>query len=202
MVELTVVIPLLVLLATIIAGVLYVEWQGVKTQEAANLAARLEGQEHISGGKTPQQIALLNGNFEGLSREMPTLNNELDRMTDQEWNHISNSGGGNNGILNIQQKMLDMVRKFIGRESAVQTPVIGTATDSVTVDRAVGVPAALGGGDIVIHSTAYSGAEDTYMYGLPRWGPTDGSQDLSSSYWIKIIKARQAEINTHPANPE
>src|SRR6185437_7643503 len=59
--EMLIVMPLLI---SILGGgmfFVYTAWQGIKVQQAANLAARIQGQERVSGGTSPENIEHENG---------------------------------------------------------------------------------------------------------------------------------------------
>src|SRR5688572_3895751 len=67
--EMLFILPLLLILAACAAYITYICWQGLKVQQAANLAARINGQERVGGAKDFNQIYLDNG----LSNSMNTL---------------------------------------------------------------------------------------------------------------------------------
>src|SRR5262245_41063657 len=61
MTEIVIMMPLFVILACGVLSIGYMCWQGLKVQEAANLAARIQGQERVSGGASTDTILQDNG---------------------------------------------------------------------------------------------------------------------------------------------
>jgi hypothetical protein len=56
--EFVILVPLFVLMAGVMVSVAYICFQGIKVQQAANLAARIQGQERILGGSSPDSLEL------------------------------------------------------------------------------------------------------------------------------------------------
>jgi hypothetical protein len=163
--ELAMIVPLLVMLCAGAMAVAYICWQGIKTQEAANLAARIQGQERVSGGTSVGNISFENGDYlkgdsvpgdpedvrRGLrSRTRPPLRTVYGRYYAAAKSLFSP---------NEQTKL------FIPR------PVTRTNSDEVRVVRVMNPPKVFNFElpSVKIESNAYGG-EDSYMYGLPRWG--------------------------------
>src|SRR5262245_46086027 len=59
--EMVLLIPLMAMLMVGSGVIVYLCWQGVKVQQAANLAARITGQERLSGGTSVDAISRDNG---------------------------------------------------------------------------------------------------------------------------------------------
>ena len=181
-VEMAFLLPLMVMMIGAAMFILYVCWQGIRTQQAANLAARGQGQERVAGGTSLGGIDQDNGNTAS------ALNTDVG-VGFAQWTPSARvnaaptpaaTGGGLSGKIN------DLVRAlFPGTSSAqayLQPPVIGQNVDTVSVVRVVTMPRIPFMNDpgtrpqITIHATSYGG-EDTFMYGLPRWGRTASSSD-------------------------
>lgn len=170
-------LPLFMILAAGALFVGYICWQGLKVQQAANLAARIQGQERVGGGRSQQSIAQDNGldsggdtvpddsSMSGLAQDP----NALDRFK-------SAPNGG------VYGKFYQAVHEMFGpgeqQKLFVPPPEKeGINSDRIRVIRVLNPPKIFDYQmkPIKLEATAYGG-EDTHMYGLPRWGKTANSQ--------------------------
>ena len=176
MTEMVFIIPILMMLAVGAMAVVYMSWQGVKVQQVANLAARVQGQERVAGGINFSTIQHDNG-VDLTSDADPTLNTApldaaaLKALEQQMKAHPSAN--------TVYGKILKLVRdQFYGNEQSglfVPAPTYGTVgySDRVKVVRIWQPPSIFGFtlDPITVQATAYGG-EDPHMYGLVRWGHT------------------------------
>ena len=187
--EMVFILPLLIILAGGAICIVYMCWQGVKTQEAANYAARIEGQERVSGGVSADDINRTMGLGMGGDKD-PTLNK--DKMTAEEARNLRPSGGSMS-ITSVYGKYRDEVRKMfsIGERDHVHVmpPVRNSLTDQVKVVRVMTPPKIFNFqmDPVMVASTAYGG-ECTNAYGLPCWAHTGDNQSGSELYWQKLLR--------------
>ena len=189
MTEMVFVIPLLVMLAAGVMSVVYMCWQGVKVQQAANLAARIQGQERVAGGVNQSAIAMDNG--------VPGSNfgdRDLKKMSPGEQRAYEKARQGGAPIYSgVYGKIQKAVRTIFesGDQSGISipTPKYGTVgySDKVTVQRVI-VPPSFFGLSVspqVLEGTAYGG-EDSHMYGLVRWGSTNPNSTAGNNkFWTQ-----------------
>jgi len=172
--EMVFIVPLLMTLAAGAMAVVYMCWQGVKVQQVANLAARVQGQERVAGGVDFSTIQQDNGvNLRG--DVDPTLNpidatGLLALKQSQRTHPYPNTVYGK-----IQKLVRD---QFYGHEQDglfIPVPQYGLVgySDQVKVVRVWQPPQIFGFtiDPITVQATAYGG-EDSHMYGLVRWGHT------------------------------
>jgi hypothetical protein len=174
-------VPLMAMLLAGTVSIVYLCWQGVKVQQAANLAARIEGQERIAGGASVSAINEENG-FESVNTG-PSVHDDdghhmskpaADELPKRNAEQIANMGG-------LYERMVHAVSDFFGGSAKdankliVQEPTQGLYTDTIKINRVLTPPSMMGldFGSIKLNGTAYGG-EDTKMYALPRWGETSG----------------------------
>lgn len=170
MTEIALIIPLLLMLGAGAMFVIYVCSQGIKVQQAANLAARIQGQERIAGGLNTASIEGDDGVYLGL--------------------------GGNEGIpgstSGVYGEIQAAVKQFFSPSEqdpmhlSTPPPIYGQAgnTDAVTVYRYIYPPSNMFGLNLqplTLGATAYGG-EDPRAYGLPRWGSTTPS-GATDQFW-------------------
>jgi hypothetical protein len=176
--EIVIMLPLFLLLAFGAIAITYICWQGIKVQEAANLAARIQGQERISGGHSEESIRQDNG-LDGGFDKLPTAEDlsQLDSSDDGLSGFKSKPAGGVYG--RYYQAVHDMFGKGEQKKLFVPPPTnVGLNTDTIKVVRVLNPPKFFDFKlkPIRLEATAYGG-EDVHMYALPRWGSTEGSSD-------------------------
>lgn len=190
MVELALILPVVIALGLAASGVAYVCWQGIKTQEAANAAARVQGQERVGGGRNLDEIQMQNRGFGASDFDPSKLAS----------NAVGGASGSNSSIqpsmdgqdsASVYGRYRKMVRsQFSEKERPsvyVPPPVIGGNTDQIKVVRVINLPTLFGHEfkPIIIESTAYGG-EDPRTHALPRWGAATGNS--SEPFWKKDLK--------------
>ena len=174
--EMVFIIPLLMMLAAGAVAVVYMCWQGVKVQAAANLAARVQGQERVAGGVNFSTIQHdngvdLRGDVDPTLGSTPLDANALQALEGAQKPKPSPG--------TVYGKILKLVRdQFSGSELEglfVPEPQYGLVgySDQVKVVRVWQPPQFFGLNipPITVQATAYGG-EDSHMYGLVRWGHT------------------------------
>ncbi len=171
--ELILLVPLFVFMAGGALSIGYMCWQGLKVQQAANLAARIQGQERVMGGTSQQSILHDNG-LDGPKDQVPD-DSVLQNPSNAPINGMQ--GAPSSGVYG---KFYAAVRKMFGPGEQdklfVPPPVnAGFNTDTVQVVRVLKPPKILNYQlpSIKLEAFAYGG-EDPHMYGLPRWGRVDG----------------------------
>jgi len=184
-VEMAFLMPLLVMMIGAALFILYVSWQGIRTQQAANLAARVQGQERVAGGTSIGGIAQDNGST---TDSTSGVNTDVG-VGFADFNPMSMlgaaptrpvAGGGLAGKIN--KLVRDLFPGTSETEAYVPPPVIGQNVDTVSVIRKITMPRIPflnnpgTAPQVTIQGTAYGG-EDTFMYGLPRWGTTASAAD-------------------------
>lgn len=170
-IEVMLLLPLFMLLAAGFLCVGYMCWQGIKVQQAANLAARIQGQERVAGGTSSGSIDNDNGINQGFGDKAP--------MEPSKNQLVSLSGFGKNQPPTTSvygryyKEVQDMFNKGEQEKLYIPEPKTGINTDRVRVVRILQPPKIFGLqlDPIVFDATAYGG-EDSRMYGLPRWGRT------------------------------
>jgi hypothetical protein len=151
---------------------LYTAWQGLRVQQAANLAARIQGQERVSGGTSVQAIDQQNGDEVGTG---DTLNTNSGNSSAQ-----SQPGGNINrpDPSSVYGKYYFLVKSQFFPKTQDQVfipkPIIGQNVDRVSVTRVIHIPtipflSQNGLPKTMVLQGAAWGGEDTSMYGLPRW---------------------------------
>jgi hypothetical protein len=174
--ELAIILPLFVLLAGGLLSVGYICWQGLKVQEAANLAARIQGEERVGGGVSADSIQQDNG-LDGSGDRVPddSLIGGLSKNPDALSGMKSKPTGGVYG--KIYKAVHQMFTKGEQEKLFVPPPIKqGINSDTVQVVRVLNPPKFLDFklAPIRLEAEAYGG-EDSHMYGLPRWGRTADS---------------------------
>ena len=174
--EMVFIIPLLMMLAAGAMAVVYMCWQGVKVQEVANLAARIQGQERVAGGVNFTTIQHDNG-VDVPGDVDPTQNSApIDSARLQS---LEQGSKARPFPTTVYGKILKLVRdQFNANEQDglfVPEPHYGLVgySDQVKVVRIWQPPQFFGlnVAPITVEATAYGG-EDPHMYGLVRWGHT------------------------------
>jgi TadE-like protein len=178
-IEMTFILPLLIMLASAMLFLAYAGWQDLKVQQAANLAARIEGQEKVGGGRKIEDINQENGFGPGIS------NTDIDPSINGSNMDIAPNSTESSVTGTVYDRMRSFVRDLFspGEKNSVfvPAPVTGQNVDQINVYRTLRVPHIpfFTSKDklpsrILLKGTAYGG-EDPFMYALPRWGKTDDS---------------------------
>jgi hypothetical protein len=178
MTEIVLMLPIFIILMAGTASIAYMCWQGLKVQQAANLAARINGQERISGGPSESSIRQDNGLDGGVERapddsEIEQLSNDPNALSGLK---AKPSGG-------VYGKMYTAVHEMFntGEQAKLFVPPPinqGINTDTVQVVRVLNPPKVLGFqlSPVRLEARAYGG-EDTHLYALPRWGKTSNTNN-------------------------
>ena len=188
--EMTFILPLLIMLAGAMVFFVYAGWQDLKVQQAANLAARMEGQEKVSGGTGIEAINQANGfnNSEGNDVVNPDVNDKTVGVSPNT--SVSPLSG-----VPLFDRMKTVVRGLFSPGERVQLafPRTGQNVDQINVYRTLNTPHIpfFSGKDgmpskIVLKGTSYGG-EDPFMYALPRWGKTSENND-NTPEWYRLMK--------------
>ncbi len=168
--EILLLLPVFIIMAGISLSVGYICWQGIKVQQAANLAARIQGQQRVSGGTSVNQINDENG-INDNADPFPGENEDLTQLG-------ANKAPSSDSVYG--QYRAAVREMFLPKEQErlyVKKAVQGVNSDQIKVVRVL-VPPRLFGlqlRPIRLEATAYGG-EDSRMFGLPRWGKV-GSND-------------------------
>jgi len=194
-VEMVFLIPLLLMLVTGALFVVYCCSQGIKVQQAANLAARIQGQEGVNGGLSLGSIQADNGVYNGADGQplgVPDLGQfsgalspaQLDLLrTQREQQEIS--------ATSVYGKIQAAVQQFFTSSERTNlwtlAPVTGNSGISyaVNVIRVIMPPNVFGLNlqPLTLGATAYGG-EDPHEFGLPRWGSTDAN-GAGGQFWTQ-----------------
>jgi hypothetical protein len=186
--EMVFVIPILLTLAAAAMAVVYMCWQGVKVQEVANLAARIQGQERVAGGVDFATIQQDNGVNLGGDIDPTKSGQPLDSAGYQALQQRQSPHPPPNTVYG---KILKLVKDQFGPGEpgilSVPPPKYGLVgySDQVKVVR-VWQPPKFFWFDvplITVQATAYGG-EDPHAYGLVRWGHTT-SGGGGSPFWAE-----------------
>jgi len=174
MTEMVFLIPLLFILGAGVLAVAYACLQGIKVQQAANLVARIQGQERVAGGFNLQTINQDNGVAANSGDKDPTLLT-LD-PTNQNWRTLPKSQPSQGTVYaKIKKEVHDMFDASDAPDIFVPQPKYGLVgySDQVKVVRIWQPPEIFGYQipPIMLSATGYGG-EDSHMYGLVRWGST------------------------------
>jgi hypothetical protein len=175
--EIVLMLPLFLILAAGSISIAYMCWQGIKVQQAANLAARIQGQERVSGGVSQQSISRDNG-MEGMGDQVPD-EDDVAKMG----NGANMSGWKSRPSGGVYGRFYDAVHTMFSKNEQnklfVPPPINqGINTDTVQVVRVLTPPKILDFQlkPIRLEAKAYGG-EDSHMYALPRWGSTANNND-------------------------
>jgi hypothetical protein len=191
--ELVFLIPLLLMLGAGSIFIIYICSQGIKVQQAANLAARIQGQERIAGGLSGSTIQGDNGTFSGANGRLlgdPDLSNSP-AMTDAllanlRAQKLQQAPAADTVYGEIQTAVKQFFTTSEILNLFVPAPDYGQAgeSDSIKVFRVVTPPEIFGFKmqPLVLQGKAYGG-EDPRAYGLPRWGST--SNFNNSKFWTQ-----------------
>jgi hypothetical protein len=168
--EMVLLMPLLVVLLGAAMFVAYACWQGIKVQQAANFAARIQGQERVSGGRTEPEINSNNG-IDGEHDDDPTNSDPSEKYTKKSRSDLkAHSVYGK--FFNLAKGMFS---PGVRDQVFVPLPKIGQNVDEVKVIRLIDLPKlpfmkeSSSFGQIKLEGTAWGG-ESPSMYALPRWG--------------------------------
>lgn len=218
--EMLFILPLFVMLSAGTVFIVYMCWQGVKVQSAANLAARVEGQDRVAGGPSVPLIQAVNGLYQGLggtfgdqdpTTMVPALPGGLQSLSAalSPQPRISAQQHPPPGRT-VYAKFYAYAHSLFGagerQNLFVPAPVLGVNTDMVKVVRVMTPPKVLTMTlpQVVVAGKAYGG-EDPHMFALPRWGVvSDGSvlpngQNVNGLAYIQYLQ--QSQQQTSGANP-
>lgn len=198
--ELVILLPLLLFLAGAAMVITYGCWQGLRVQQAANLAARIQGQERISGGPSQRKIDEVNGvsgNGLGMAGDAdPTTylqHQTNDTINENAFNQLPKRPPQSNRSVfgKYYYKVKNMFSMRERDTVFVPAPKIGYNSDRVKVIRTISPPEMFGHRmrPIILEGIAYGG-EDSHMYSLPRWGPIEDNSPIDDPYWAKQIQGQ------------
>jgi len=190
--EMVFVLPLLIMLAGGMLFVVYAGWQDLKLQQAANLVARVEGQEKVIGGVSDSEIDRENGFLSRSDQQFanPNIGKEDFGISEETQ---ANSGGA----FALFDRMKNLVAGFLGIKGrsnvTLLPPRISQNVDQITITKILPmfkIPFMKGNAglpdQIILQSTAYGG-EDPHMYALPRWGIDSTSKGVPE--WRNFLKS-------------
>lgn len=197
--ELAFLLPILIMLTGGMLFMVYAGWQDLKVQQAANLVARVEGQEKVSGGRSIDAINKENGFGPGVDRI--DANENVGRTNFEISNNTQASSGGAPKLFDRLKILVAGLFTASERNSvSVLTPRSGQNVDQVTVTRTFTMPKIpfMKGSfalpdQITLKGVAYGG-EDPYMYALPRWGKTSDSGIVPE--WRNLLKDAAARTKS------
>jgi hypothetical protein len=197
-VEMVFIIPLFLLLAAGCGAVVYMCFQGLKVQQAANVAARIHGQERVAGGPSTSAIRQdngLDGARPGDVDPSLVLDEEFtkDKSAD-ELRQLTFAKKNPQFATSVYGRVKKTVRSFFGSDEQqdlyIPAPNAGIVgySDNVKVVRVIKFPAIFGLDikPIVITADAYGG-EDTRMWGLVRWGRKTQNETPDKAFWKTTI---------------
>jgi hypothetical protein len=206
MMEMVFLLPLFVILGAGAIMVAYMCWQGIKVQEAANVAARVSGQETVGLAKDLSTLMQDNGLVTGLGvqaagdpdpSEACTQTDPIKKQDclgkflkgPQFGAKLGADPGGTQGVYWGFRKMVyDMFSPGEQKRLFVLAPENRGTVSEVTVKRVMQGPEVFGWKPpiITVEAKAYGG-EDTYMYSLPRSGRTGTNGNGGSNLLWKQI---------------
>jgi len=186
--EMVVIIPLILMLAGGVSAVVYICWQGIRVQQSANFAARIQGQERVAGGVSLSTIQQDNGTASTLGDADPTQDPKA--IDSKRYQALSKSSKQLAPADSVYGRVQRAVRSFFGTSEQqglfIPLPKYGVVgySDQVKVVRLWQPPSFFGLNlnPIELWSTAYGG-EDTHMYGLIRWGSTSQNGSNGGKFW-------------------
>ena len=182
--EMLFILPLFVVLSVGMVSVGYMCMQGMKVQEAANLAARIQGQERVLGGPDVTRINQDNG-VDGGGDKLPT-GAELYSLKSDQLEHHKPAYGVYAKVYSTIQSMFSAAEQ---KGLLIPPPKQGVNSDQVQVVRVLTPPKILNLPNIPLQATAYGG-EDPHMYGLPRWGHVGvntGNSNGTGLFWQNTV---------------
>ncbi len=195
MTELVIILPLFLMIAGAGISFVYMTWQGVKTQQAASLAARVQSQERVAGGQSPDKILEQNGgnNTSAQDHGLMGLMDNAAREPAIQWSRAPFDAPHGQALprktspeKSVYGNIVQRVEQMFGQKERarvyVMKPEPGNLIDKVDVVRVFNPPPFFGFKfkKIFIKATGYAG-EDTYMYSLPRWGKVKVKGESGSS---------------------
>ena len=188
MTEMMFILPLLLMLAVGVLGVVFMCWQGIKVQQAANIAARIQGQERVAGGPSTAMIQQDNGVALGGDSDPTSASKPLDAGQLAALRQSRKVRPGSSTVYGkIQKVVRGMFNPGDQQDLFVPMPKYGLVgySDQVKVVRLWQLPQIFGFAPdpVTLQATAYGG-EDTHMYGLVRWGHASASNlGSQSQFW-------------------
>jgi len=217
--EMVFLIPLFVILGVGAVSVSYMCWQGIKVQEAANVAARVAGQETVGGAKDFATMMQDNGLVTGLGvnaagdPDPSTECDQADAVSRQTCltnlangngagssigTKLAGDGGGVKGVYwDFRKLIYSLFTPGEQKRLYVPTPTTRGGVSEVKVTRIMQAPKIFGwqAPPVSVSAKAYGG-EDPYMYSLPRFGHTNSGGD---PFWQQVFKGTGA--NRNPNQP-
>lgn len=211
--EMIFIIPLFVMLAAGAISIIYMCWQGIKVQAAANVAARVAGQETVNLAVNFAQIVQDNGGTTAVGvnavGDPDPLGqcNQSDPAAQQKCiadNFVGQNGSGNNtrfgtkadasgagpGVYwRFRELAYNMFTPGEQKRLYVPLPTTRNGETEVKVTRVMQAPEIFGWKmpPVVVEGKAYGG-EDPYMYSLPRGGHTNSTGANSDKpFWQQIF---------------
>jgi len=193
--EFVLLIPLLLMLAGGAIFVVYTCSQGIKVQQAANIAARIQGQERIAGGVNNSSIQGDNGVYNGAGGQplgAPDLSQITTPLTLSMLNtfrtqRAQQAPAPNSVYGEIQKAVNQFFNSSEQNNLFVPAPDYGQAgnSDAVKVFRVIIPPNVFGLNfqPVMLQGRAYGG-EDPRAYGLPRWGSTSPF-GITGQFWTQ-----------------
>jgi len=180
--EMVFILPLFLMLAAGVCALVYMCWQGITVQQAANLAARIQGQERVAGGVSLSSIQQDNGVAAGGDTDPTTVGNLQSGQAGLS-QHPAPTG-------TVYGKLQRAAKSMFGlsEQSSIYVPEphYGTVgiTDEVKVVRIWDPPKIFNMdlNPVMLVGKAYGG-EDPHMYGLVRWGST--AYNGSQKFWAQ-----------------
>ncbi len=218
--EMVFLIPLFVTLAAGAIFIVYMCWQGIKVQEAANFAARVAGQESVGGARDYATLLSDNGVLTAVGS---TAAGDADPSTCQQadttkmqacldsmlaTNGGSGAGAGNLGTKtpasgggtgvywSFRKAVYNMFSAGEQKNLFVPAPATRGGITEVKVNRVMRAPTIFNWHPpiVSIEGKAYGG-EDTYMYALRRFGHTGGitTNNTDLPFWQQILQKMQPD---------
>lgn len=189
--EIVLLLPIFLLLAAGMVMLGYIALQGLKVQEAANLAARIQGQERVSGGTSRQSILQDNG-LDGAVEKVPTKE-DLAQLKHNPNGLSGFKAAPNGGVYGKYYRAVHAMFSPGEQKKLFVPPPIkeGTNTDTIRIVRVLNPPKIFGFKlkPIRLEATAYGG-EDSHMYSLPRWGRSGSGGPNAQPFYHGQIKER------------
>lgn len=185
MTELVFILPFILVLAGGAISVAYICFQGLKVQQAANLAARIQGQERVAGGKVVASILQDNGVGDGTGDDAASAAKALQELQSNPHALDGRTVTLPTGVYGHYYKAVQsLFSKGEQEKLFVLPPHSGINTDAVEVIRILAPPKILNYQmpPVELTATAYGG-EDTHAFGLPRWGSVPNTTSASGLFW-------------------
>jgi len=214
-VEMIIIMPTLVILAAAVISIVYMSWQGVKVQQAANMAARAAGQEVVGAAQDFGKVMEDNGMMTGLGARAagdtdPSVScpqNDPRAQASCLEQFRQGMGGklppdaGRGMYWDYRKKVYAMFNKGEQEKLFVPAPRVRNGVVEVKVIRVMYPPKVFDWQmpPIQVIGKAYGG-EETYMYGLPRGGTFSQSSGPNGKFWQKELMQMSDQVRNNPKN--